>query len=485
MHEEQKEYDTFYLSRAGYIIPSITGMVSCLSSFIIVFIILKTMHNTAYHRIMFAMSISDIITSTAIALTTLPMPADVIYDFEGPSFGTVGTCTAQGLANIIGSGLSLAANCTLNMYYLCTLRFKMPEAKFSKIVEPICVLVFVPMAICFPCLVTLKNDLINPSPYESLCTAAYYPFECQLDEDVECIRGNTAKNYVEHLLSSVFIAVSINSGIMLVSMMLIIRKFYEDEIAVKRSKGNPTAPRRLSADSPLQIDEFSIEGSDHALDADPGDETSNSSFRHGSTRAIIKEALMYIGAFSLTWLFLIFIFIHPLGEKHSIQAMKLVFYPLQGFWNMLIFIYHKISQIRRADKDETIWDALKVTFCNPRDIPEISISGIEIVKVPIMKNTIPSSNWCHQSHSEALSSAQATYQYSTHSVQEKIIVLSDLDEAKLSGSPPTRMPQIGQKAACVQEGQDSFFDDECAGDELSYLGSNHSNLSGFSEFSYT
>ena len=111
----------FYFTWAGFIIPTMTGSLSFLSSLTIVIFILRSKSNTIYHRILVFLSLSDMITSLAIALTTLPMPRDVIYPFAGPSYGTIGTCEAQGLAYVVGNGLVYSTNGILNFYYACTL----------------------------------------------------------------------------------------------------------------------------------------------------------------------------------------------------------------------------------------------------------------------------------------------------------------------------------------------------------------------------
>jgi len=57
--------------------PSISGTVSAISSSTIIFLFLRSQPrlSTIYHtRIMFDMSFADIMASTAMALSTLPMP---------------------------------------------------------------------------------------------------------------------------------------------------------------------------------------------------------------------------------------------------------------------------------------------------------------------------------------------------------------------------------------------------------------------------
>ena len=126
-----------------------------------------------------------------------------------------------------------------------------------------------------------------------------------------------------------------------------------------------------------------VQQSNHLV-CNGNDETINSDIQH----EIRIQASMYISAFMLTW---VLFDSHdyrdysspntfPFAEIKSIQVLKVIFQPLQGFFNMLIFIYHEVSQVRRVDKDlYSTWDALKVVFCQPRNIPEIVISRIEVL----------------------------------------------------------------------------------------------------------
>jgi hypothetical protein len=115
----------------------VTGSISFLCSMIIISIVLRSISGlkTTYHRIIFGLSFADCVTSFAIALTTIPMPKDVIYPFEMPSYGNIATCEAQGLAFMMGTVVAFCMNGLLNIYYLCTLRYSTKEKKFRCYVE--------------------------------------------------------------------------------------------------------------------------------------------------------------------------------------------------------------------------------------------------------------------------------------------------------------------------------------------------------------
>lgn len=93
----------FASTKAGIIIPTITGALSFLSSSFIMITIYRSKQNTVYHRILFFLSFWDALVSFCIALTTLPMPKDVIYDYKGPSYGNHGTCSMQAFLIFLGA----------------------------------------------------------------------------------------------------------------------------------------------------------------------------------------------------------------------------------------------------------------------------------------------------------------------------------------------------------------------------------------------
>ena len=111
------------------------------------------------------MSFCDMLASLAIALTTIPpMPKDVIYPFAGPSYGTTDTCEAQGLVYVTGSSIVVGMNGILNIYYVCTLRYKMKAETFSKFVEPILLVLGIVIPVVLPIMILANQGLINPNP---------------------------------------------------------------------------------------------------------------------------------------------------------------------------------------------------------------------------------------------------------------------------------------------------------------------------------
>ena len=362
-------HDTFYFSRAGYLIPISTGLISLISSFIIVYVIVKSGQNTSYHRIMLLMSISDITSSLAVSLTTLPMPTDVIYPFEGPTVGTTTTCTMQGLANFIGTLMAFFMACNLNIYYLFIIRFKMCEQRFKKSYGPILLsistLLVLGLASFF-----FKLNLFNPSPYEPFCHVAYYPFSCMKNTDEDCIRGDTSFDGFEMFQTGFLCSIVFGLLFIVCTMAIIMSTFLE---TARNHLIHGTLPSTLRLKTKRTAREL---GFLSPSTVDPVEKEEAWEEEHDVTKEFRKQALMYVGAFFISWIFTsLALYIN----NDFIIILKLVFQPLRGFYNMCIFLYLKIYHLMQRDKDISIKNALLVTFRNPTVIPTIMISRISML----------------------------------------------------------------------------------------------------------
>lgn len=100
-------------------------------------------------------------------------------------------------------------------------------------------------------------------------------------------------------------------------------------------------------------------------------------------KTLVTQALMYIAAFVLTWFFpIIRMLLNSIGQKRTrfVDIMHLVLFPLQGFFNALIFVSHKVHNIKRLDTSISCCKALIIIFIHPKDLPEVAISGISLVQ---------------------------------------------------------------------------------------------------------
>ena len=72
----------------------------------------------------------------------------------------------------------------------------------------------------------------------------------------------------------------------------------------------------------------------------------------------------------------------------------MVFQPLQGFFNLLIFFYHKVSTVQKTDARLSFFDTLKIVLATPSSVPEVlAISSIQFVYAHEYLNKKPQENF--------------------------------------------------------------------------------------------
>jgi hypothetical protein len=309
---------------------------------------------TTYHRIILGLSSADCLTSLAIALTTIPMPKDVIYPFEMPSYGSIATCEAQGLVYMMGNAFVLCMNGILNIYYLCTLRYNMREKIFRCYLEIPLFIVSLVMSITLPSIALLNQELLNPSPYYPVCVANSYPLDCTKADNPEC-RGGGGRGALSPLF---YCTITIFFFTLIISMALIVHSFYR----------NARSLQKALKDKPSQ----EVDGKYEALK------------RAQETSSIIgRQALMYIAAFLITWIFgfaKVLCVVTGNDNTELLSALTMIFQPLQGFFNLIIFVYHKVQTLRRADDDLTVAEALEIVFLFPSRMEDrATVSNLNMV----------------------------------------------------------------------------------------------------------
>ncbi len=368
----------FMYSNAAWIIVEANGSLSALCSILIMSIIIRSSpeaRSSAYHIIMFFMSFWDVIMSIAMALHTIPMPSNVheLYPFAGKALGSVGSCEAQGFLIETAWIFVLLSNTTLNLYYVCTLKYEMAEERFKKRIMP-AMLVLSLAFIVLP-VTALRMDFINPSPLTGVCMVSSYPFGCstrnsdhignsdreeeQSTSAIECIRGDSIifQNMVYSIVSNILIGGVFT--VMLISLVLVIASVFSVELSTRRSRIIQYAPR-LMGSSATRAQDFE------------------------NTRAIMTQALMYIIAFLLTYVCLFILlmkiptYTSESGPSSILSFFVVFFQPLQGFFNAIIFIYHKAYTLRRANADLGLFSASKQVIVSPSTVPQQVISDIEI-----------------------------------------------------------------------------------------------------------
>jgi hypothetical protein len=345
--------------------PVFSGSLSAISSALIIYVILRsqTRLSSIYHRIMFGMSLADVLSSIAVALTTLPMPSympkeeELQYRWTGgtPRLGNTYTCNAQGFFQTFGVLTTFHYNSMLCVYYACAIAFAMKEQTIKKYVEPFIHGIPI-LAGLTPSLSFLFDQMYNPQfgnslPYTSWCTPSGYPMNCGDDEnDQECIRGFNASKL---LLVTTGVISAYCLFIMVASLTMVLRKVIQTKNILHGSRS------KISSN----IQDFTE--------------------KHTNTKVVFLQALFYVAAFLICTsppFIRIISKEHHASEKveEGLLAATLLLLPLQGFFNFLIFISHKVYNYRRVNKIATKRYVLWLLFCTSAHEP-CFISRISIL----------------------------------------------------------------------------------------------------------
>jgi len=292
------------------IVPKITGCFSLVgSAFIfqdIVFHGKPTPAKRVFRRVMLGLSSADAMASVVNILSTWPIPEGTPGVYLAS--GTVQTCTAQGFFNELGNMATPLYNASLCVYFARIVRDGWSEHEIQIYNERVMHLIptFVALTIS---VLGLIFDLYNNSGW--LCWFAENPFGCANDPDVECIRGELAEpfrwTHYAIIWSAIFFI-----GYEMYSIYSFVKAYERSEYAESNDEGR-------------------------------------TSTRGTKAKKVAIQAGLFVGALYLTWFFttLARIYNNITGRNNfMLQLLMAIFFPLQGFFNSLIYIRPRYLRAR-------------------------------------------------------------------------------------------------------------------------------------------
>jgi hypothetical protein len=184
---------------ASALCPKFTAIASVVGSSLIIRDLIQVRKNrsdalTTRHRLLFWMSVFDILSSSAWFLTSWPVPEHMPDTFW--NVGTTQTCSAEGFFIQLGIGTVLYNAC-LALYYLLVVRYGWKDEYITKHVEPWMHFVAIGFAL-ITSVAGLALDIYNPAGYS--CAIRAYPGFCTQSYEnkgpTTCIRGDNARVYL-------------------------------------------------------------------------------------------------------------------------------------------------------------------------------------------------------------------------------------------------------------------------------------------------
>ena len=449
------------------IVPRMSGGLSAFSSMLIIYVIMRSRPklSTIYHRIMFGLSIADVMGSVSIALTSLPMPSympreeEFGYYWAGTRIGNTSTCNAQGFFATFGVVSMISYNGSLCIYYFFTLVLNISEIKIKKYFEKLwfhaCPIT---MGLTFA-VIPLFYDLYNPALANvSWCFPQPYPFECltlPLDlqaGSIPCVRGD--KDVANYIMTGLGILLVFYLITMIGTFMAIIFKVNRTERILR------TVLRNLYGDR----EEFRrrVES------------------RHAS-QVILIQSFAYITASLTSLLPLVIRALSRIDVDHRdgfrtfiiFDKVVLMLFPLQGFFNLLIFVSHKVYSRVKSDDEISILKALyNIFFASEPEPCYFSRITLVIARHAQIENqssrvSVPSEDVIVEVNVDDETGDKMVFQYTgiveevshglgvshssvslEHDAGESVLPISSLDD--------TNSPQSTLKARSSQRSSDAF-----------------------------
>ncbi|KAL3904536.1 MAG: hypothetical protein SGILL_010027, partial [Bacillariaceae sp.] len=259
-------------------------------------------------RILMGMSFLDLFSSMSAILGPTVSPADT--DDMIHAYGNQATCSMQAFWSQLGAGVPLY-NAMLSIYYTMTIVFMMQDVTIRKYVEWF--FHALPLGFAFSTAIAgVVLEIYNSNG--KFCWVDDKPLHCSFDPEVECERGENAYQFVLP-----FAGYPLIFGFLVVTVCMIM-------ICVSFSRRSKV------------LSDFSSTKDVNKI-----------------VSAVFVQALLFILAFLLTyvWGFAIKVMRYTGKEPHfSLRVLHKIFFPLQGFWNVLIFIRPTYVRIRKQMQQE-------------------------------------------------------------------------------------------------------------------------------------
>ena len=219
------------------------------------------------------------------------------------------------------------------------------------------------VSICWPLMVgfiVLGMDVINAG---EPCYIHSHPKGCEGDDSEDCERGNNEMLLRNTLhLPPLMISLLIMATTMIMTYLSVLeqeRTSQSYRLPIQRP-GPDSEDRReswvvLRNRMKAQSSSTGTQSSLSTNGSRGGNNQNRGIVQVRRSRLVMNQAMAYVGAFLLVFIFpLIFFMGQSAGatEKslYVVFALSQIIYPLQGFFNLLVYLQPKMSRIRREDQ---------------------------------------------------------------------------------------------------------------------------------------
>ena len=336
-----------------------TASISCFASTLIAIVILRSDNGlkTPYSRIIFGLSIADIIQSTSLIISPFAAPSDTL---DAPwAKGTIGTCEAAGFFLYIGAAAVPFYTLFLSYYFLKRVKDKITPQEFARKYEfKIHALIWL-----FPIIggsIALARKDFNPALHGGICGLIDRPINCSTDPDTygTCIRGqNAPKDGV--LITGIPLVLIF---LMLVANLVRLTIYVHLQERLMRaehtrhvttndtSTGRSWDMIRSKAAGFFRSCCNTSQQSDDPQNSNQGNTSSAQQTQSLAMQSLVQSS-MYIAAFCLVYsavILFVVMAVAGISRPDWIKWLLNIFWPLGGFFNILIYTRPKVAAMRKT-----------------------------------------------------------------------------------------------------------------------------------------
>ena len=300
-----------------------------------------------YRRLVFGLSLSDVLQSSGLIAGPFASPASDISPF---GVGNQGTCSAQGFVLHLVCYTVPMYTCALSYYYYCKLKCDMSDETFSRRIEwkahGTCWLVGLSGGIA-----ALATNSFNTYSTGTFCAPATFPADCRQHPDLydECRGEKTV--FASEMLSLAMLTLILICIIRNVSLIL--------WHLVKRDKA--FGETRTTSSTPSSLTKNFRKSSSFlqsGIDLEDPDQlhhrpvqSAAERLRKNIRRTMMVQSCLYVAAFFATYLlFDIYVTLLWLGlgkPSSFLLIASAITCPLGGLFNILVFTRPSVWILRR------------------------------------------------------------------------------------------------------------------------------------------
>lgn len=349
----------------------------------------SSVFNSPYHRLVLALSVSDVISS--LGMLTGPFMAPTGVDQAKWAIGNNATCKVTGSFVTFGSGCTPLYVCALCFYCMCKIRKHMSDSEFATKIEFKLHAVIILFNLCMVIAAQIKES-IALSLVGSMCLFASTPTGCRQNPELygDCIEPRSGNSVIFLMIWIFGVSLSCLSGIVF-CMFMIYAHVTSRNIGFQGSPANQNHTRGARANSTKRrCDDNSFSSSSNSgegfVDEIPqvAVDSQNSQLARDNSLELVKtykrefvvQASLYVFAFLLTYLTVwISLLVSIIAEEEPSDFVKIctsIFYPIGGALNILVFTRPKVLTLRRRNPDRSwIWAFVAVIMAGGA-VPEHS-----------------------------------------------------------------------------------------------------------------